>query len=289
MQAAGFYFTFAFLWLITLIPLRILYSLSDLVFVILYYVIPYRKKLAIKNICNSFPEKSKKEIRWIARKFFRHFCDNFLESFALIHMSKHEIQRRFTILNPEVLGDYHKKNKHLIAVSGHHCTWDWFAGFPFYSQYRLMALYKPLHNKYYDALFKKLRGKFGSHTIANTHAVKTMLAYDGPPTVFWFIADQRPLRKDIKYWTKFMNQDAPVFMGVEKIAVKTNFPVIYFHMRKIKRGHYSAEIKILCDNPKSTKENEITEMHVKILEDNIKEQPECYLWSHNRWKHKKFD
>ena len=289
MQTIGFYIAYGFLWLITLIPLRILYGLSDFVFVVLFYLIPYRKKLVIKNLKNSFPEKNDKEIKLIARKFFHHFCDNFLESFALIHMSKKEIRRRFIIQNPEILDEFLARDQHLIAVSGHQCTWDWFAGFPFYSQYRLMALYKPLHNKYYDVLFKKLREKFGSHTIANTHAVKVMLSYDGPPSIFWFIADQRPLRKDIRYWTTFMNQDSPVFMGVEKIAAKTNFPVIYFYMRKVKRGHYSAEIIILCDNPKAAKPNEVTELHVRILEQNIKEQPECYLWSHNRWKHKKLN
>lgn len=287
MQAISYYITFGIIWLITLIPLRILYGLSDFFYFMLYYIIPYRKKLVFKNLRNAFPEMKKEERKKLAKKFYRHFCDNFLESVAILHMSTKEMQQRFVIINPEVLQPYFEKNQHLIAVSGHHCTWDWFAGFPFYSQYTLMALYKPLHNKYYDRLFKNLREKFGSKTIANTHAVKVMLDYQGPPSIFWFIADQRPLRKDIKYWTTFLNQDAPVFLGVEKIAQRMNFPVIFFKMQKVKRGYYEVEIVKLIDDSKNTKEHEITEAHVRILEHNILENPEYFLWSHNRWKHPK--
>lgn len=289
MQAISYYIIFVIIWLITLIPLRIMYGLSDFFYFILYYIIPYRKKLVFKNLSNAFPEMKKEERKKLAKKFYRHFCDNSLESVAILHMSANEMKKRFTILNPEVLDSYYKAGKHLIAVSGHYCTWDWFAGFPFYSNYTLIALYKPLHNKYYDRLFKNLREKFGSKTIASTHAVKVMMGYNGPPTLFWFIADQRPLRKDIRYWTIFFNQDTPIFLGVEKIARKTNFPVFFFQLRKVKRGYYTVNIIKLTDQPKELKEFELTERHVHMLEENIKEHPEYYLWSHNRWKHKKLD
>jgi KDO2-lipid IV(A) lauroyltransferase len=110
---------------------------------------------------------------------------------------------------------------------------------------------------------------------------------NGEITMTYFLADQSPQESKIKYWTTFLNQDTPVFLGAEQIATKLEMAVVFFDIRKVRRGHYEIEFKLLSENPKEEAPYSITEKHVRALENRIEKEPEWWLWSHRRWKHKR--
>lgn len=279
------------LWIITLLPLRLLYILSDFFYILVYHLIGYRKKVVFTNIINSFPEKSNKEVVRIAKSFYRHLCDYFIESFYIFNMSEKEINNRFRYKNPEVLIDLYKQNRSIIATIGHYGNWEWLCSLPLHVDYKVFALYSPLNNKYFDELFKRLRGKFGVKMLPMKTAFKDLALAERNKelTLTYFLTDQRPVWSSIRYWTTFLNQETPVFLGSELISKKLDFPVVFFEIKKIKRGYYEVEFKLLTKNPKETSEFQITEAHTKTLENIIINKPDYWLWSHKRWKFKKED
>ncbi len=229
------------------------------------------------------------EITRIAKKFYRHLGDSFLESFALLHMSKKELDRRYQYKNAELIEGLFAEGKSIILVMGHYGNWDWCANLTNVSRHNVLAIYKVLHNKYFDKLIKSLRESHGVETIPMESTLRTLLAYKkkNMPTFTMFLSDQRPRMKNIQYWTTFLHQDTPVLLGPEKISKKLDMAVVFFHVRKIKRGHYVNEFKLVTDNAPAEKEYAITEKHVRYLEELIADEPAYWLWSHKRWKHKK--
>ena len=279
---------FGFIRVFTLLPLRIQYLVSDISFILMYYIIGYRKKVVMTNLRNSFPGKSKKELKKIARKFYLQLADSFIESIAQVNFSKEEILRRFKYKNPEVFTGYYEKGISVILVMAHYANWEWSSGMPLVTGHKVLAAYKPINNKAFDKLFIKLRSKFGVEPVSMLHIMKHMLQYqrrENKPTVTMLIADQRPIRRNVRYWTSFLNQETPVLLGPEKFGRKTGNAVIYLKVDKIKRGYYEVELIKLFDNPRETDEYEITEKHLRVLENQINEKPELWLWSHRRWRH----
>ncbi|MBN2610224.1 MAG: lysophospholipid acyltransferase family protein [Bacteroidales bacterium] len=276
------------IWLLTLLPLNVLYILSDFFFVIIYFA-GYRKKVVMTNLQNSFPEKTITELKKIARRFYRHFCDSFIESIYALHMSENEIRKRFRYKNSEILNRFYKENKSVILVFGHYGNWDWLNGMPLITKHQVAALYHPLSNRYFDELFKRIRCRFGVKLIPMKTSYKEMLtdAQKGTLTATYFLTDQRPVWSSIRYWTTFLNQETPVLTGSEVVAAKLGQPVIYLDIQKIKRGYYEAEFEIISEHPGLAKEYEITELHTRKLENIIVKKPEYWLWSHKRWKHKR--
>lgn len=277
------------LWLITLMPLRIFYILSDFFYLLIYHVAGYRKNVVLTNLKNSFPEKSDEEIKKIAKSFYHHLCDYFIECLYIYNMSVNEINKRVKYKNPDVLADFYKKNKSVIAIMGHYGNWEWLFALPLHVKHQVVAIYSPLSNRYYNELFKRIRSKLGIKLIPMKTAYKDLLAAanSNELTLTYFISDQRPVWNTIRYWTTFLNQETPVILGSETIAKKLNQPVIFSEVNKIKRGYYTVEFKIITEDPKSTAEFEITEAHTRILEKCIINKPDYWLWSHKRWKFKK--
>ena len=259
-----------------------------MLYIILYYIISYRKKVVYTNLKNSFPEKSEKERKAIAKKFYKHLADLFIENITIHFIKEKEILKRVKFTNIEILTNYYKQNKSVIAVLGHYGNWEYYLGMPLITKYLFVGVYKKLSNKLFNKLFIKTRSKFGAEPVEMHNTLRTLIKYANEKKLNFagFVSDQTPTKSESHYWTKFLNQDTPVFLGVEKIAKKTNQPVVFLYMRKVKRGYYQVEIIKLFDNPKETKEHEITECHVKLLEKIIKEEPAYWLWSHRRWKHK---
>ncbi len=237
---------------------------------------------------NAFPEKSEKEIKQIAKRFYKHFCDFVLESVKTIHISKKQNAKRFTYKNLEVFHELYKKNKNVILVSGHYGNWEWLVSLPSKLEHKFLALYKPLSNKYFDKLIINLRSKYATGMVPMDDTLRVMLDYKrkNELIITWFLADQTPPR-ETQYWTKFLNQETPIFLGTEKIARKLNHTVVFMDIHKLKRGYYQAEFTLLFENAADTKEYEITEKHTKYLENIINQKPEYWLWSHRRWKHKR--
>jgi KDO2-lipid IV(A) lauroyltransferase len=239
------------------------------------------------NLRNSFPEKSEDEIKTIARKFYRHLCDNFIESFYVLNMSEKEIRKRYRYRNPELLRHLQDKNKSIILVMGHYGNWDWLCGLPLSCEQQVLAIYRPLTNKYFDELFTRIRSKFGVRLIQMKTAYREMLtaAQNHVPTITLSLTDQRPAKRSIHYWTNFLNQETPVLTGSEAIAKKLDQAVVFADIQKVRRGYYDVELKLISDYPGQTKEFEITENHTRMLEKIIVRKPEYWLWSHKRWKH----
>lgn len=289
MKKIFFYIFYIFSWLLSILPLKIQYFIADFLYIILYYIIAYRKKVVYINLKNSFPEKSDKEIKSIAKKFYKHLADLFIENISFHFFSEKDILKRVKFTNIEILNNYYKQNKSVVAVLGHYGNWELYCGMPLITKHLNIGVYKKLSNKSFDDLFKKTRKKFGAEAVEMHNTFRTIIKYakEGKLTFTGLISDQTPTKSEIHYWTKFLNQDTPIFLGVEKIAKKTNQPVVFMDMKKIKRGYYQVEIIKLFENPQETKEYEITEKHVRLLERIIKNKPEYWLWSHRRWKHKK--
>ncbi len=286
---AGFYIFYGLSWPLLRLPLNILYLLSDLFFILSFYFPGYRKKVVFNNLHNSFPEKTDKEIRKIARAFYQHMCDSLIESFAAVNMSKEQISRRCVWKNPEILENYFLKGRSVISVFGHYGNWEWFSGLPLYTNYTVLALYRPLRNSHFDRFMKSLRQKYGLKAIPVRRGYQVIREYQRKrvPTVTYFLSDQRPARDKIGYWTRFLNQDTPVMLGAERIARRLNQVVVFFSVNKLKRGYYEVEIIPVTEQPQSTADYEITGMHLRLLEEQITRNPEYWLWSHKRWKHKK--
>lgn len=286
-----FYLAYSFLWVVTWLPLRMLYIFSDLFFLLVYYIVGYRKKVVRQNLENSFPKKSKKELRKIERKFYLHLCDSFIEWIYPLHRNAEQMSKYYKFKNPEVINDLFKEGKGVVGVLGHYGNWEYLSLAPQYINHKVWAIHLPQNNKYFNNLINHLRSKFGVHMMTTSESFRKLLqeANSGETTLTYFLADQSPLKSKIKYWTTFLNQETPVFLGAEQIAKKLDMAVVFFDIQKVKRGHYEVEFKLLAKNPREFPEHAITELHVRALESRIKEDPAWWLWSHKRWKHKRKD
>jgi KDO2-lipid IV(A) lauroyltransferase len=284
-----FYLFYGINWVITLLPLRILYIFSDLLFLVLYYFPSYRRKIVAANLKNSFPEKTADELLKIEKKFYKHLADMFIETLKMTHLSKKEMKKRFIVTNPEVLQRFKDEGRDIAAICGHYNNWEWMSAIPLYTDIKCVTIYKPLRNKQFDNFLNDLRRKKGFFLTPMSNIIREIITdrNKGINAMYSFIADQTPAKSDIQYWTRFLNQDTPVYTGAEKIAVKYDMVVVFFNNKKIKRGYYTTTLDILFEHAAGLPEHSVTEAHVRCLEKNIREQPEYWIWSHLRWKHKR--
>jgi KDO2-lipid IV(A) lauroyltransferase len=288
MTALGFYLFYVINWVVTLLPLRVLYLFSNMLFFILYYFPSYRRDVVSENLKNSFPDKSQKELQNIEKKFYKHLGDICIETLKMTHLSRSEMKKRFVVTNPEVLQKFKDEGRDIAAVCGHYNNWEWMSALPLYTDIKCITIYRPLTSKLFDWFMNSLRKKKGFFLTANSNIVREIISNrkNGINALYAFIADQVPPKGDIKYWTRFLNQDTPVYLGVEKIASKYNMAVIFFNNNKVKRGYYTTTIEVLFENPEGLPDHAITDKHVKCLEKMITEKPEYWIWSHRRWKYK---
>lgn len=289
MSAITYYIFFGINWVFTLLPFWIMYIFSDLLYYILYYIIGYRRKVVATNLKNSFPEKTDEERKVIEKKFFRHLADLFIETLKLTHMSVASQKKRFTYSNLEVMDKLRQDNRDVVAILGHYNNWEWPTLLPHYLKYKTVIIFKPLQNKYFNNFINSQRSRFGIELTPTSLVIREIIKYkkENIRTASVFISDQIPSINDIKYWTTFLNQDTAVFTGAGKIAAKYDMAVVYLHIQKVKRGYYNMNVELLHDHTAGLSENEITETHVRKLEQIIRENPEYWIWSHRRWKHKK--
>lgn len=268
---------------LSLLPLWILYGLSDLVFLLFMSILPYRKKVVQINIENSFPDLSPRDQAVLVRGFYRHFSDLLIESIKNLSISKEELLRRMKVLNPEVLQELEKKGKSVLFVSGHFNNWEWFITsqallVPFDSY----GIGMPLSNGFWDKKLTERRQRFGLKVV-NAKNYKEMFQQEKAVSVL-VLTDQAPADARKSYWMEFLQQPTPILFGVEQMANEFDLSVVHFTMKKIKRGQYSVEFQVLTEDPKSLSYGVLTEKHVKLLEESIIDQPFNWLWSHKRWK-----
>lgn len=277
---------YGFLWLIAWLPLRVLYLFSDFLFISIYYLFPYRKKLVYENLKHAFPEKDPHEIKSIAKKYYKHFADSVLESFYMIHMSLNENSLRYKYKNLALLEELFNKGKSVVLLMPHYGNWEWLAGLDPKSPLHFLAVYKPLTNSCFDRLFIRIRERFGGETIPMRKILRKIIESEkkNELNITLFLYDQRPVPGEITYWVKFLHQETPVILGAEKIAKRFNQPVVFLKTKRIKRGYYENEFIELYRDPAATDKHEITDKYYSLLEEMINEAPEYWLWSHNRWK-----
>jgi KDO2-lipid IV(A) lauroyltransferase len=275
---------------IALFPLPVLYFFSTFYYFLSFYLIRYRKKVVAENLTYAFPEKSGPEIQKIAKGFYQHFCDSLFESLKVLGMSNQELNKRFRFKNLEIFEEIFNSGKSIVLVSGHQGNWEWMIGIQMKIQHKFLAIYKPLADPNFDRILKEIREKFanGGELVAMNDIYKVLIKHRQQEikTATWFLADQTP-PKDYPFWTHFMNRETPFFTGPARIARKFDQPVVFMHIKKIRRGYYEAEFTKLVEAPKLLSEAQIAEKYIRKIEDGIREQPEFWLWSHRRWKHKK--
>lgn len=284
-------FVLPLLYLISILPFWVLYGISDFFFIIVFYITGYRKKVVVENLRNAFPEKSEEDIQRITKQFYHHFCDVIFETIKLLTISIPEFKRR-CVYDEDAIKTFNRffdKKQSIVGVMGHCGNWEWAAiAHQFYFTSLITGVYHPLSNKSFDDFMLKLRSRLGGQIIPMNQVYKQLLILREKkiPTTLGLIADQTA-PPESAYWTKFLNQDTPVFYGTEKIAKKFNYPVVFLSVKKTKRGYYTLSTHVITENPKDLADGLISELHTRQLEKNIREQPYNWLWSHRRWKHKK--
>jgi KDO2-lipid IV(A) lauroyltransferase len=289
----GYALLYAWVKLHALLPLSLLYVLSDILYAGIYRVAGYRLKVSRRNMKASFPEKTEAERRQMERAFYRHFADYIVETIKLAHVSATEIRRRATMLNPGLIDQLIDEGHSCILIlMGHYGNWEWFtAGNDFFASAKMYPIYRPLSNKAFDRLFIHLRARFGAVGIRKRDTVRDLirLKQEQTPALAVFLADQTPSRGNLHYWTSFLGQESAILTGPERIARKLNLPLVYADMRKLKRGYYSVEFKLLSARPQETPEFYLTEQYTRLMEQSILRNPACWLWTHKRWKYKQKD
>ncbi len=276
------------LLLLMMLPLSLLYLLSDMLYYIMYYMIGYRKKVVYTNLHNAFPDKSAAEIDAIAKKYYRYLIDLMIETYKVVNLSKRELKRRCTYdeASVQLIDSFYQNNQSVIMVLGHWGNWEWGGhSFMMHHPYPSYVLYHPIKNPFFNWLTAKIRMRFGMNLLNMHLAAKKMIALRKQRTITAFIADQTPSNPKDALWLTFLSQPTPVLTGAEFMAKKLNFPVAYASVKRLRRGYYHVSFKLVTDNPAATSENEITEKYTRLLEQDIISCPETWLWSHRRWKH----
>lgn len=285
-----YYVTIALGKIFSKLPFRVLYILSDGLYLILQYVIRYRKKVIMKNLAIAFPEKSVKEREKIRTGFYRNFADILMETIKSLSISETTMRRRFRLRNPEVFEKLHSKGKGVMMVMGHYANFEWTAMcIPMLVPQNCFAVYHPLKNKYFNKTVVDIREQFGLELFDMKDTYPFMLGNPADNPLYVFMADQSPHRGKIKYYAPFFGVETPVHLGVENLARKCDLAVVFVSTHRVARGHYELEAQLLFEEPDQQPEYGITHRHMQVLEDLIRQSPEEWLWSHKRWKHAKLE
>ena len=289
MEKIGYLLLRAITWIFQIFPLRVHYLFSDLFFILAYSIFRYRRSIVAENLVNSFPDRTQKERDRIARNFYRHFCDTFLETLYFDRISVREGKNCVKYLNPELPNSFLDQGRDVIVFLGHYNNWEWFANWPLYSTYRFYPIYKKLKNNTFERFYLNLRSRFGAMPLERSASFKQLVSDHQKkiPSMSAFIFDQTPRINDIHHWVTFLNQDTPVILGAEKVAQKLDTVVVFLHSQKIKRGYYEAEYQLVAEHAGACPKFEITDKCMHLLEQQINSHPEYWLWSHKRWKHKR--
>ena len=289
MQFLVFIIAFPFLWIISILPFRLFYWFSDFVYLILYYIIGYRKKTVRENLALAFPNLSAKERLVIEKKSYHHLCDMFLEMIKTMTISPEEMNKRFVITNLEVVKEYEKKGKSTILLASHYASWEWLLSLNEKTLFRGIGVYKKIANKYFDKLIRDIRSKYKAELVETKRAIPLIAENQekGILSMYGLASDQSPKLNRAFHWDKFMGVEVPVHTGAEMLAKRYDLNVLFVKVKKVKRGFYEATFVPITDNPKSIPDFEITNVFLREVEKQILETPEYYFWTHKRWKHKR--
>lgn len=274
---------------LSMLPLRVLFVLSDFLYLVAYKLVGYRTKVVRMNMTNSFPEKSPKEIQQLMNQFYSHFCDLIVESLKGFSMSREEAIARCKLMDPEPFEKYYQEGKSVVIVGGHYGNWELLAvAIGAQMNLKVKALYAPLSNKFFDKKMMETRSKYGLILVPKTAATAMFDNLEKEPSFFIFGSDQSPQSPNKKLlWTTFLHQETAVQLGAEKYAKMYNLPVIYGQIDKVKRGYYEFNTSLITATPNELPDLAIMEQYTRMLESGIRAMPQYWLWTHKRWKHKR--
>lgn len=276
------------------LPFRILYIISDVLFVIVYYIARYRRDVVKENIASSFPEMPEKEQKKVIRQFYRHFTDYFVETIKLAHITDEEMRHRMEFVGTEMIDRYFDEGRSLAMYFSHCGNWEWAPSITLWTRHKpseetvFAQVYRPLTNHWFDAYFLKLRSRFGSVSYDKRLVFRDLLRLrrDGKLSITGFMSDQKPSHNDTVHVLKFLNHPTAIITGTETIVRKLDLVAIYWDMEKLGRGHYRITARLITDNAASLPQFAITDTYTRMLETTILRQPSIWLWSHRRWKNK---
>ena len=285
-----YHILFFLLYLLSLLPLRLLYLLSDCLFFPLFYIVKYRRKVVKKQLEECFPEKSLQERQTIERQFYHFFCDYLVEVIKLFSISKEEMMRRMKFVGIEQVREELKDKKFCFLYLGHYCNWEYIASLSYWlPEIHCGQIYHRIYNQAFDDLFLKLRGQFGGESILMKDTLRRILTLRGQEkkVMIGFIADQLPKWENMHHWTTFLNHDTSFFIGAERIAKQVDAALYYVDVERVKRGYYQVRFRLMTLHPKEFPDYELTDQYARLLEESIRRQPAYWLWTHKRWKRTK--
>ena len=288
MQFLVFALTYPLIWIMSRLPMRILYIKSDFFFFLIYHVFGYRKKVVLDNLKLAFPEKTDEERKVISKKFFKHFTDLIMESVKAFSISEKQILKRYKYKNPELVNKFAEEGKSIALVGAHQSNWEWSFSLSLILNIDVYGAYTKLNNKYFEKTIRKSREKFGVIGYKTSDTVRGMQKNfsEKKQGAYILLSDQSPQPHKTFYWRDFFNIKVPVHTGAEMLSKKFDLVVINYVSRKVKRGYYETEFQLITDSPKEFDNYKITDIYTDLTEANIKQQPEFYLWSHKRFKHR---
>lgn len=289
MQLLIYILVYPLIWFISILPFRVLYTLSDMIYLVTYYILGYRKSTVRENIALALPHLSESEQRRIERKFYHHLCDSFLEMAKTMTISNEEIARRYRFTNLDVYLDLEKKGKSIALLCAHYASYEWAVSMNLYVNHKGVGIYKQIRNRYFDKLVRDIRHRFKSDLITTKETIPTIRDNykNNVLCLYGFASDQSPKVQSAFHWGTFMGMEVPMHTGGEMLAKKYDMNVIFLRTKKIKRGYYEASFEVLSDNVKEVPNYQITDRFARLVEQQILEAPEYYLWTHKRWKHRR--
>ena len=293
MKKTAYYLLYGFVYSLSLLPFWMLYLISDGIFLLIYYIIRYRRKIVKKNLTASFPEKSQEELRTIERRFYHWLCDYFMETVKLLSISNEQLLRHIEFRGVEQLEACYDDGQDCAAILGHYCNWEWLSAtglaFQRYPQAVMGLIYHPLYSEAFDRLFIDIRSAHGGVCIPKKDILRHLIRYrqEDRRTLFGYISDQTPKWENIHLWLPFLHQDTPVFTNGEKLMRRMNNAVFYAEMERPRRGHYICTFHLITRDSRQMEEFAVTRRFFEMLEDTIRRAPQYYLWTHNRWKRTK--
>lgn len=289
MKGIGFYLVKWWADLQSLLPYWLLYLKSDLLYLLAYHVVRYRRKVVRKNLLRSFPERGFKDIKSIERRFYRNLCDLFVEAPKMMCMGPNGYSKRITYANPEVLEPLFERKKSIFYAIPHSGNWEWFGKMiPSFAQHNNVAVYKKVKNSVFDELMLYMRIKgISAEPVEADSAFRHLVQHRDRWNAVLMIADQSPHGVGSDYWTEFLHQDTCWFTGMERISKLLDYAIVFVGMRRQGRGHYEVRYELITDDPKAMEDGQIMERYVRCVERFIQDNPDNWLWSHRRWKHQR--
>ncbi|WP_159023796.1 lysophospholipid acyltransferase family protein [Formosa sp. L2A11] len=287
MQFLAYILIYPIIWLISILPFRLLYAFSDCLYVLLYHIIGYRKSTVKENLDLVFPNKSEIEKKRITKAFYHHLCDMTVEAMKSLTISEAEMKKRFQFKDLDIIHDLVAKNKSIALMCAHYGSWEWIFVLQSYVDVKAYAVYKKLKNPYFDKLVKRIRARYNSYLITTKETVPTLMhaKVNNNLMICGFVSDQSPKINSAHYWTNFMGIKVPVYTGAEMLSKRIDMSVVFFRVKRLKRGHYETTFELLADQAKDYENYEITDAFLRKVEKQIEEAPQYYLWTHKRWKH----